>query len=102
MFDDMRESPSIEIMNRLVAKGSKVEFYDPLIKKIPKLREYPNFENLERINLQDKSYIDYDLVLICTDHSSYDVARVISESKLIVDTRNCLPENAYNERIIKA
>ena len=100
--DDMRESPSIEIMNRLVAKGSKVEFYDPLIKKIPKLREYPNFENLERINLQDKSYIDYDLVLICTDHSSYDVARVISESKLIVDTRNCLPENAYNERIIKA
>tara|TARA_B100000214_G_C23962308_1_gene625894 strand:- start:266 stop:1573 length:1308 start_codon:yes stop_codon:yes gene_type:complete len=101
-IDDMRESPSIEIMNLLVENGAKVEFYDPLIEKIPELRKFPDFCNLSRIELNQKSIVGFDIVLICTDHSEVDYQLLIDNSKLIIDTRNCLPKDAYNERIIKA
>ena len=83
-IDDMRESPSIEIMNLLVENGAKVEFYDPLIEKIPELRKFPDFCNLSRIELNQKSIVGFDIVLICTDHSEVDYQLLIDNSKLII------------------
>ena len=81
--DDMRESPSLKIINLLIQEGAKVEYHDPLISQIPKTREY-NY-NLRSKPLKDIG--DFDCVLILTDHDSIDYTNIVKKSNLIIDTR---------------
>jgi UDP-N-acetyl-D-glucosamine dehydrogenase len=83
-IDDLRESPSLTIIELLRQRGAKVFYNDPYFARVGHGRHYDlNMENtpLENLGL-------YDAILIVTDHSDYDYARIVAESQLVVDTRN--------------
>jgi UDP-N-acetyl-D-glucosamine dehydrogenase len=100
-IDDVRESPSMELIKLLEEKGAKVDYNDPYIPIIPEMREY---------NIKKKSVVltatmmkKYDLVLIATDHSDYDFKWIVKNSKLIVDTRNATADvKTGRSKIVKA
>jgi UDP-N-acetyl-D-glucosamine dehydrogenase len=85
--DDMRESPSLKIIEQLTIRGAKVEYNDPHFAEIPKLRHY-NFQGMKSMPIDSKSLASYDCVLIATDHTSYDYPMIVESSQLVVDTRN--------------
>ena len=83
-IDDVRESPSLTIIELLQKDGAQVSYHDPYFPFIGKGRKYDL--QLKRAELKDLG--QYDCVLIVTDHSDYDYQRIVQESQLVVDTRN--------------
>ncbi|MBM6582624.1 nucleotide sugar dehydrogenase [Microvirga sp. BT689] len=83
--DDMRESPSVELMRLLQDKGAQIEYSDPHVPRFPKMRRY-SFP-LESVELTPDLISSYDLVLLATDHDRFDYDLVEKHAKLIVDTR---------------
>ena len=83
-IDDLRESPSLTIIELLQKRGAIVSYNDPYFPTVGQGRRYAlnmtcaPLENLDQ----------YDCVMIVTDHSDYDYPRIVRESKLVVDTRN--------------
>ena len=83
--DDVRESPAFEIMQLLVERGAEVSYYDPFVPHLV----HKGFTR-DSIDLDDAALSEADCVVIVTDHSSYDLSRVVAHAQLIVDTRNAL------------
>jgi UDP-N-acetyl-D-glucosamine dehydrogenase len=83
--DDMRESPAVELMSMLQAKGAHIEYSDPHVPSFPKMRRY-SFQ-LESIDLTPETLAGYDMVLLATDHDKFDYAIIEKHAKIIVDTR---------------
>jgi UDP-N-acetyl-D-glucosamine dehydrogenase len=83
-IDDLRESPALTIIELLQKEGVEVSYNDPYIPLIGKGRKY----DLQMKSSPLENLGQYDCVLIVTDHSSYDYARIVAESQLVVDTRN--------------
>jgi UDP-N-acetyl-D-glucosamine dehydrogenase len=81
----MRESPSVELMELLSAKGAEINYSDPHVPVFPKMRKY-HFD-LKSAEITEKSIASYDLVLIATNHDAFDYELIRKNSKLIVDTR---------------
>jgi UDP-N-acetyl-D-glucosamine dehydrogenase len=86
--DDIRESPSLELIELLRNRGSKVDYNDPYIPKTHKMRHYDL--RMFSVPLTEKNLKTYDCVVISTDHSSYDYNFIAQHSRLIVDTRNAM------------
>lgn len=84
--DDLRESPSLTIIELLSQRGAQVAYNDPYFPFVGHGRHYDL--NMKCTPLDDLS--SFDCVLIVTDHSTYDYARIAREAQLIVDTRNAL------------
>jgi UDP-N-acetyl-D-glucosamine dehydrogenase len=83
-IDDLRESPSLTIIELLREKGAKVSYNDPYFPKVGRGRHYDlNMTNTPLGNLGQ-----YDAVVIVTDHSAYDYPAIVAQSQLVVDTRN--------------
>jgi len=83
-IDDLRESPSLTIIELLQQQGAQVSYHDPYFKFVGRGRKYDlqmNCASLDNLG-------EYDCVLIVTDHSDYDYPRIVRESQLVVDTRN--------------
>jgi len=97
--DDLRESPSLKIIEQLTLRGAKVEYNDPHFPQIHKLRHY-NFEGMKSVPIDNKSLAAYDCVLIATDHTSYDYPMIVESSQLVVDTRNATRRIARNRNKI--
>lgn len=100
--DDPRESPSFELMDRLRKKGAIVTYNDPHIPVLPKMRhwDHPYMESQE---LTESFLAGQDCILIATDHSAYDYAKIVEHAKLVIDTRNATAQVQKNrEKIIKA
>jgi len=91
--DDMRESPTFELLDLLTEKGAEVDYYDPHILQIGKTREHANWEGKKSINWDKEEVSQYDLVLISTDHKVFDYRSLVKWSPLIVDTRNALEKS---------
>jgi len=85
-IDDLRESPSIELIELLREKGAAVDYNDPYIPKTHRQREHDL--RMRSKPLSDKMLAGYDVVLIATDHSDYDYQWIADHAQLIVDTRN--------------
>ncbi len=83
-IDDLRESPSLTIIELLQKAGAEVRYNDPFFKFVGKGRKY----DLQMTNTPLDDLGQYDVVLIVTDHSDYDYKRIVRESQLVVDTRN--------------
>jgi UDP-N-acetyl-D-glucosamine dehydrogenase len=84
--DDIRESPSIELIERLRGLGARVSYNDPYVPRTHKQREHDlrlRSQPIDRRSLQR-----YDCVVISTDHSCYDYGQIVRDAKLVVDTRN--------------
>jgi UDP-N-acetyl-D-glucosamine dehydrogenase len=83
-IDDLRESPSLTIIELLRQKGAIVSYNDPYFPTVGRGRHYDlNMASTPLDNLKQ-----YDAVMIVTDHSDYDYARIVRESQLVIDTRN--------------
>jgi len=83
--DDMRESPSVELMSLLQAKGAQVAYSDPHVPVFPKMRRYAF--DLASVELTPEGLASYDLVLLATDHDRFDYEMIERHARLIVDTR---------------
>ncbi len=82
--DDLRESPSLAIIEMLQREGAEVSYNDPFFPTVGQGRKY-------RLNMTSQplqQLAAYDCVLIVTDHSSYDYARIVREARLVIDSRN--------------
>jgi UDP-N-acetyl-D-glucosamine dehydrogenase len=85
-IDDVRESPSLRIMEILQTRGARIGYYDPYFPRLPKMRRY-DFR-LESVELNAETLGQYDAVVIATDHSSFDYAFIVRHARLVIDTRN--------------
>lgn len=83
-IDDLRESPSLTIIELLQKDGAQVSYNDPYFPTVGKGRKY----DLQMKCAPLENLGQYDCVLIVTDHSDYDYASIVRESQLVVDTRN--------------
>ena len=100
-IDDLRESPSIEVIELLREKGAKVDYNDPYIRRTHKQRRHDL--GMTSQALSAKMLARYDVVLISTDHSDYDYNWIAEHSKLVVDTRNATAlVRRGAKRIVKA
>src|SRR6266705_2937446 len=85
--DDLRESPTLKIMQLLQQRGAHLDYNDPYFPKLYKMRHY-NYENMKSVPLNPQTLGSYDAVVIATDHTSYDYAAIADAAKLVIDTRN--------------
>ena len=100
--DDMRESPSLIMYEKLEAYGAHVEYHDTWIPEIPPTREHANLTGLKSVPLTTAQLATYDAVLIATEHSNVDYEFVVKHSKLVVDTRNATDKVKDKTYIVKA
>jgi len=96
--DDMRESPSVEIMELIEAKGGTVGYSDPHVPVFPKMREH-HFE-LSSETLSADNIASFDAVVLATDHDKFDYELIKQHARLIIDSRG--KYRAPAEHIIKA
>ncbi|OGS21265.1 MAG: UDP-N-acetyl-D-glucosamine dehydrogenase [Elusimicrobia bacterium RIFOXYA2_FULL_39_19] len=95
---DQRESPAFKIIELLENKGAKVDYNDPYVPVIPKMRKFKM--NKSSICLSPKTIKKYNCLILVTNHSCYDYKMISKSAKLIIDTRNTFKEHSSN--IIKA
>ncbi len=100
-IDDMRESPSIRLIEILSHKGAVVRYNDPFVPVFPRLRGHSIA--LKSVKLDEKTMKGFDAVIIATDHSAYDYEWIVGHSSLVIDTRNAAKNvTAHRDRIVKA
>lgn len=97
-IDDMRESPAVELMELLQAKGGEIAYTDPHVPVFPKMREH-HFD-LKSIDITPETVASFDCVVVATNHDAFDYALIKQHAKLIVDTRGVYLEAAGN--VVKA
>lgn len=96
---DVRESPSLRLMELLAEKGAEVDYNDPYIPVTPKTRKYSFKKN--SIPLTEETLKNYDAVLIATDHSDYNPDFILKHANLIIDTRNLIKNYKDNPEKVK-
>lgn len=97
-IDDMRESPSVELMDKLREMGAEISYSDPHVPVFPKMRRH-KFD-LQSVELNPETIAGYDCVLVATDHDKFDYDMIKANAKLIVDTRGKYQKPARH--IVKA
>ena len=95
--DDLRESPSLELIDILLDKGALVDYCDPYFQSVPNTRKYKI--ELKSKNLDIEVLQSMDLVLLATDHDDFDYDLIKKYSKMIIDTRGRFQKS---EKVIKA
>jgi UDP-N-acetyl-D-glucosamine dehydrogenase len=97
--DDLRESPSLRIMQLLEERGARVDYHDPYFPSLPRTRHY-DFK-LSSVEPTPQTLAKYDVVLIATDHSVYDFHAIVRHARLVVDTRNATRNvTRHREKIV--
>jgi len=100
--DDVRESPSVTLMELLAERGAKVSYHDPYIPVAKPMREH-DIAHLRSVPLTPATLKAADCVLISTDHSSVDYDLVCKHAPLVVDTRNATGQKKRaKSRVVKA
>ena len=94
--DDVRESPSFELIQRLMGNGARVDYHDPHVPNTHPMRHYPDLPQMESVALCLESVAAYDCVLITTHHDACDWDMLREHAKLIVDTRGVMRQAATN------
>jgi len=98
--DDLRESPTLMIMQLLRERGAHVDYNDPYFPQLHKMRHY-DYSQMKSVPLNAHTTASYDAVVIATDHSCYDYAAIVDAAKLVVDTRNATRRLVRNrEKIV--
>jgi UDP-N-acetyl-D-glucosamine dehydrogenase len=98
-IDDLRESPSLRIIDLLNDKGAQVDYHDPYFPRLHRMRKY-DF-GMVAVEPTAEALAAYDAVLIVTDHSSYDYASIVRHARLVVDTRNATKDvREHRDKIV--
>jgi len=85
--DDLRESPSLKIMQLLRARGAQLDYNDPYFATLHRMRHY-DYSNMRSVELTPQALASYDAVVIATDHTAYNYQEIVDAAPLVVDTRN--------------
>ena len=96
--DDMRESPSVDLMMKLKALGADINYSDPHIPSFPRIRK--TFFELDSVEITPENLQKYDCVLLATDHDSFDYKCILNYSQCIIDTRGRFLEKS--EKVVKS
>lgn len=99
-IDDLRESPSLTLIEQLRRRGALVDYNDPFFPTVGRGRHY----DLNMTSVPLDAIGEYDCVLIATDHSDYDYEEIARKSQLLVDTRNAtrrVVDPGLQEKIIR-
>ncbi len=96
--DDLRESPSIVILEKLQQLGANVDYSDPHLPQTWKMRRHT--DTFKSVACDAATLARYDCVVVCTDHDAFDWDCIDRNSQLIVDTRGRF--NGDDERIFRA
>lgn len=96
--DDMRESPSVLLMEKLENLGAEIQYSDPYFPKFPEMREH--CFSLDSVPLTPESLASFDCVLLATDHDKFDYDIMLENAVLIVDTRGRFQD--VNPKVVKA
>lgn len=99
-IDDLRESPSLTLIEQLRRRGAHVDYNDPYFPTVGRGRHY----DLNMTSVSLDRIREYDCVLIATDHSDYDYEKIAAESQLVVDTRNAtksVDDPGLQEKIVR-
>lgn len=100
--DDMRESPSLVLMELLEERGAIVDYHDTYVPIIPHTREHDALSGRVSIKLEKNNLADYDAVLISTDHDDVNYQMIGDNSSLVIDTRNAFSGLLTKAKIVKA
>ncbi|MDR2115778.1 MAG: nucleotide sugar dehydrogenase [Planctomycetaceae bacterium] len=101
--DDPRESPSFELIDRLIQKGAVVSYNDPHISFLPKMRHWQNIPAMTSCSLTAEFIASQDCILIATNHTKYDYDFIVHHAQLVVDSRNATQfVKTEREKIVKA
>ena len=101
--DDMRESPSLKLIELIEHRGAHVEFHDPYIPVIPMTREHAPLAGRKSVTLTAAEIASYDAILIATDHDNVDYKLIAANAKVVVDTRNaCAKAGIDPANVVKA
>jgi UDP-N-acetyl-D-glucosamine dehydrogenase len=96
--DDMRESPAVEILEQLAARGAELAYSDPHVPVFPRMRQH-HFD-LTSVELTPDVVASADAVVLATDHDAFDYELVLEHARLIVDSRGRY--RADSDRVVKA
>ena len=88
--DDMRESPTFELMHLLEELGAEVAFYDSYIPTIPLTREHAEYTGRNSVEWNQATISEFDAVLIATNHSDINYQELAHWSDCVIDTRNAM------------
>ncbi len=101
--DDLRESPSLRLIEMIEERGARVSYHDPYIPVIPPTREHGALAGRRSIAPTPDAVAAFDAVLIATDHDEVDTAALAASARLVVDTRNaCARAGITGPHIVKA
>ncbi|MBW9113280.1 nucleotide sugar dehydrogenase [Rhizobium cauense] len=100
---DIRESPSLRLMEIIEERGGRADYHDPHVDEIPPTREYQHLKGRKSVNLTRGALQSYDAVLVATDHDRLDYAAIADVAPLIIDTRNVFARLGLSaDHIVKA
>ena len=101
--DDMRESPSLRLIELIEHAGASVAYHDPYVPVIPMTREHASLAGRKSVPITAATIKDFDAVLIATDHDDVDYKLLAANAKLVVDTRNaCARVGLSGPNLVKA
>lgn len=101
--DDMRESPSLRIIEMLEHLGATVDYYDTFIPVIPPTREHAELTGRKSVAFDKATLAQYDAAFIATDHDDVDYQFLADNVPLVIDTRNvCERQNVKSDKVVKA
>ena len=86
-IDDLRESPSIRLIELFRERGAQVSYHDPYCPKMKEMRHQPKYM-LEMESVPLETAKEADVVVIATDHDCIDYQQLVRDAKLVIDTRN--------------
>jgi UDP-N-acetyl-D-glucosamine dehydrogenase len=100
---DIRESPSLKLIELIEARGGETGYHDPHVASIPPTREHKALAGRRSVDWTEETVRGFDAVLIATDHDAVDYASLARWSPLIVDTRNAFGRRQIaGDNIVKA
>ena len=100
---DIRESPSLRLIELIEEWGGKAEFHDPHVSEIPTTREHMAIKGRRSVELTEAALKDFDAVVVATDHDAIDYQAIADHAPLIVDTRNVFGRlGLARETVVKA
>ena len=100
---DIRESPSLRLIELIEEWGGKAEFHDPHVSEIPTTREHMAIKGRRSVELTEAALKDFDAVVVATDHDAIDYQTIVDHALLILDTRNVFGRLGLDrETVVKA
>lgn len=94
-IDDVRESPALDVMALLLQKGAHVTYHDPFVPHIDG-SHWVSGRRMESVSYSREAVASADCVVVLTDHTAFDYVELVSEARLVVDTRNAIKITGAN------